>query len=232
MPSNMDPNMTDQIIDKAKSSGASLAGVARVDSLLSSPSHEQYDEVALPRGAKSILVLGLVHGETEPELDWWDGNRGTPGNRRLIEIGGEVAKWLKKEYKINARDLPYHVEKGGVFLKDAAVLAGLGTIGLNNLLITPQYGPRVRLRALVLDRTVVPSGPVDFDSCAGCEMPCKKACPQNAFRDGPYSRALCNEQMERDKASPVPSHERDKKGRSSFLVKYCRACELACPIGQ
>jgi len=45
---------------------------------------------------------------------------------------------------INACPLPYRVEQGGILLKDAAVLAGLGVTGKNNLVITPQLaGPCV-----------------------------------------------------------------------------------------
>ncbi|MBC8492582.1 MAG: hypothetical protein H8D43_02260 [Chloroflexi bacterium] len=39
---------------------------------------------------------------------------------------------------INACPQPYRVEQGRILLKDAAVLAGLGVMGKNNLVITPQ----------------------------------------------------------------------------------------------
>jgi epoxyqueuosine reductase len=39
------------------------------------------------------------------------------------------------------RPLQYKVEEAGMFLKDAATLAGLGIIGKNNLLITPEFEP-------------------------------------------------------------------------------------------
>ena len=75
----------------------------------------------------------------------------------------------------------YHVEKGGIFLKDAAVIAGLGCIGKNNILVTPDYGPRIRLRAMLPDEEISPTGSNDFDPCSGCDAPCRQACPQNAF---------------------------------------------------
>jgi epoxyqueuosine reductase len=143
-----------------------------------------------------------------------------------------LRQWLKEDLNSNAHLLPYHVEKGGIFLKDAAVLAGLGTIGMNNLLITPEFGPRVRLRALLLDAELEPAGPIDFAPCAGCAIPCRSVCPQKAFKDGAYSRALCNEQMKRDEANVVIGEEKQEKDLPSRYIRYCRACELACPVGK
>ena len=209
-----------------------MAGIASVASLRNSPSYEIYSEVEFPPDAQSVLVLALVHDEAEPELDWWDGERGTPGNRRLESIAKSLVQWLKEDLNSDAHLLPYHVEKGGIFLKDAAVLAGLGTIGMNNLLITPEFGPRVRLRALLLDAELAPAGQLDFAPCAGCDMPCRSACPQESFKDGAYSRALCNEQMKRDEANVVIGEEGQEKNVPSRYIRYCRACELACPVGK
>ena len=101
------------------------------------------------------------------------------------------------------RPLPYRVEQGGVLLKDAAVLAGLGTIGKNNLVITPEYGPHVRLKATFLDVDLEPTGPIDFTPCEGCDILCRRVYPQEAFRSVCYSRALCDTQMGEDVANEV-----------------------------
>ena len=232
MVSYSDPDVSTQIIAQAKSSGASLAGIASIRSLQNSPSHRVHGKPVWPQEAKSVLILGLHHKETEPELDWWDGNKGTPGNRILIDVAKRLIEWLKKEFNLNARDLPYHVEKGGIFIKDAAVLAGLGTIGMNNLLITPEFGARVRFSALVVDVGLEPTSPIDFAPCESCDMPCRQVCPQDAFRNGSYSRALCNEQMEIDMTGKVNVKQRQEKNLPSEYIKYCRACELACPVGK
>jgi epoxyqueuosine reductase len=50
-------------------------------------------------------------------------------------VSEELADWLFRTHKVRAQSLPYHVEKGGVYLKDAAVYAGLGVVGKNNLLL-------------------------------------------------------------------------------------------------
>ena len=150
----------------------------------------------------------------------------------MIRIAETLKPWLYKESRINARPLPYHVDKGGVFLKDAAVLAGLGVIGKNNLLITPEFGPRVRLRGVFLDVHLDPTGPRDFDPCNGCDQPCRRACPQQAFQTGSYSRDACYVQMDKDRANKEIFERPETSDSPAELIKYCRRCELACPIGQ
>ena len=219
--SDSDPDKTAHITGKAKSLGASLAGIAGTLSLQSSPSSEAYGEFDMPTGDSSVLVLALAHEKTRPNLDWWDGEGGSPGNRRLIEVAENLVNWLREEFNVSAHSLPYHVEDGGIFLKDAAVLAGLGVIGRNNLVVTPKFGARVRFRALLLEVDLAPISLRDFAPCDGCETPCRRACPRKAFEDGSYRRPLCNIQMRRDEAD-----------KTDYGVKYCRACELACPVAR
>jgi epoxyqueuosine reductase QueG len=70
----------------------------------------------------------------------------------------------------------------GVFnkLQPAAASAGLGWIGKNRLLITPQYGPCAFLNMMVTDAPLVPDDPFDEDFCANCDL-CLKACPTGAI---------------------------------------------------
>jgi epoxyqueuosine reductase len=221
-----------QIVEKAKSFGASLAGIARVSDLKNSPSHnspyyEGYGKAEWPAEAKSVLVLELHHTPSEVELDYWDRKPyGTPGNRELVQIGKNLKQWLADECNINGNPLPYQVEEGGVFLKDAAALAGLGVIGKNNLLIAPEYGPCLRLRAMFLDVELAPITLSDFDPCESCAMPCRQACPQDAFKSGSFQRDLCNLQMAKDEMNEVIVAGDPKSNQ----IIYCRACELACIV--
>ena len=55
--------------------------------------------------------------------------------------------------------------------RHAAVAAGLGTFGLNNLVITPKYGPRVRLESLVTQAPLEPDPMLDQRVCPeGCNI--------------------------------------------------------------
>ena len=233
MNANTQGKVAIHIIEKAKTFGASLAGLVDIASLSDSPSYRIYRNARWSTAGKSVLVIALAHPRTEAALDWWDGEQGgSPGNRRLISIAERLAESVKEEFNIKAQLLPYHVGKGGIFLKDAAVLAGLGAIGANNLLITPEYGSRIRLMALCLDAKLEPTGPIDFSPCDSCDMPCRAACPQKAFTQGSYSRDLCMRQMNMDEAHRVILEKEVEEDSPRVCIKYCRACELACPVGQ
>lgn len=190
-----------QLVGIAINNGASLAGIADIKAIKKSPSHQIYTRLGRyegnarvkhdyslpdsqlfnwPDSAKYALIIGLSHPETHPELDWW-GRGGTRGNRLLIDIIKKSQQQIENNLRINTVKIHYYVEQGGVFLKDAAVLAGLGCIGKNNMLVTPEFGPKIRLRGLLLKAEIEPTGPVKFDPCADCKEYCRKVCPEKAM---------------------------------------------------
>jgi epoxyqueuosine reductase len=286
-----DSEFTATVVEKAESLGASVAGVADIGTLKGSPSHRIYPKIGMdpevswqdapeealhhevewPADAVSAVVIGVEHPVSQPQLDWYDG-KGTPGNRILIQITKELFEWLEETFSVKSYRPPYFIESTGIFLKDSAALAGLGCIGKNNLVITPEYGPRIRWRALLIDRAASATGPVDYDPCEGCPQPCRRACPVKAFDrtvyssstlgqsllpgiNGTYDRVTCNTKMSRDvekaaramaasdeegKALASTMNEFEEavlampkgEGEPQFGVKYCRMCELSCPVGR
>jgi epoxyqueuosine reductase len=252
-----------------------MAGIASVEQIKKSPSHEilkkigleingvgssvgmaDFDKIKWPEKAESTVVIAVSHPQDKPELDWFDAFGSSPGNLALIRINRELSSWVEETLGIKTHKLPYHVEHGGIFLKDAAVLGGLGCIGKNNMLVTPELGPDVRLRAMLLEDELTPTGPIDFDPCKNCEELCRKVCPQNAYeeivlsspeleidglpgRDGSFSRAKCMIQMANDlvgsgvdlEKMQVAGLDTEESPRADERIKYCRRCELACPVG-
>ncbi len=70
-----------------------------------------------------------------------------------------------------------------------AIDAGLGEMARNGLLVTPKYGPRVRLAKVLTDLPLVPDRPIEFgvwDFCLMCEK-CAKKCPSKSIMFGPPS---------------------------------------------
>jgi len=70
-----------------------------------------------------------------------------------------------------------------------AIKAGLGEYGRHGLLITREFGPRVRIGKIFTDVPLASDRPRSFgvrDFCETCRR-CSDACPVNAIADGPPS---------------------------------------------
>jgi epoxyqueuosine reductase len=234
----------EKIVSKAKELGASLAGVATVKDLKASPSfaaydqrpfYEEYEGLKWREEHQSVLVWALAHPASEPALDWWSMKvKGfTPGNGIMRLQSRRLRIWLEEEFGIQALSLPYQIEYGGTFLKDSAHLAGLGVIGKNNLLVTPEFGTRVRLRGIFIEAELEPTGPLEFDPCHGCDRPCHKACPQDAFRSGAFERPYCKKENDKREADAEMMDGSIMGIKEASMVTIpCRFCELACPVAQ
>lgn len=113
---------------------------------------------------------------------------------------------------------------------DAAARAGLGTLGLHGLLITPEYGSLVFIGEIVTDmdyETVTgeaaPTFPSEPPSCHACGL-CQKACPMECHaRD--RSRCLSAQTQKKGDLTPEEQEAILRGG----LVWGCDACQLACP---
>lgn len=260
-----------ELLEKVRAFGADLAGVASIDRLKNGPSERLFPNMkdhsrdhfaeeittGLPHGSvywepdtASVIVFAVAHPSEKPELDWWCGEIDPPGNKRLLAVSRAFKRWMAEAHPdIAVYPKRYHVERGGIYLKEAAVQAGLGCIGRNNLLVTPEYGPRVRLRAMTIGIWLPPDKPLDFDPCAGCDAPCIAHCPQRAFdkviytpeetgiqhlpgRDGHYYRAACAEQMKVNEDSAQVGMMPEVCDHPEKIIKYCRNCELLCRVGR
>lgn len=114
--------------------------------------------------------------------------------------------------------IPY---KPGIYLKDAAALAGMGPIGKNNLVITKSYGSQVRLRALATEAPLLVGNPIkESKYCNDCDI-CVEACPANAFSEGKYNKDAC-----------LTYCQVNLKNLSDKTTIWCNICIECCPIGK
>ncbi len=67
-------------------------------------------------------------------------------------------------------------------MQDLALAAGLGARGRLWLVMHPEFGPWLALRAVCLTTEALPlADPVSESPCEGCSAPCAEACPANAL---------------------------------------------------
>jgi epoxyqueuosine reductase QueG len=150
-------------------------------------------------------------------------------NSKLDQISLLIAKRIQKTnfnaYPIFNIMIDSKKLIGSFSHKLAAHLSGLGWIGKSCLLITPQYGPRLRWGTVLTDAPLTTGLPLP-QRCGECSE-CVDICPPKAFTGVPFNSSeprevrfkahLCDEYMDRRK-------ERFGEG-------LCGLCVHICPHG-
>lgn len=190
--------------------GVDLVGFSSIDRFSDLPAKARPTS-ALPK-CKSVIVIGsqlfqaltkklTVHrkiGEVSFR-DFYNAHSETV-NIDLTQTGYRIARFLTNQGypSINVgQDLTdYRTITGAFSFKYAAENAGLGVIGKNGLLLTPSYGPRVRLSAVLTEAPLAEDSILAQDLCRDCDV-CHKVCPSGALKapseDGKanYDRFVC-----------------------------------------
>jgi epoxyqueuosine reductase len=116
--------------------------------------------------------------------------------------------------------MPYDRERlSGVFShKLAAHLAGLGWIGKSCLLLTEEFGPRVRFVTVLTDADLTPGEPFD-KKCGKCRV-CVVSCPAQAITGREFRAA-------------DPREDRlDARACADYRQAHpCGLCVARCPTG-
>jgi len=111
-----------------------------------------------------------------------------------------------------------------------AIDAGLGQLGRMGLLVTPKYGPRVRIAKVITDMPLVPNSTIDFgveEFCEAC-MLCADACPSESVAKGPMT-------WEGESESNNPGVHKwytKPEGCYDFNGFSCSNCKRVCPFNK
>ena len=116
----------------------------------------------------------------------------------------------------------------------AAILAGLGTQGKNQLLFVPDYGTYVFLGSILTDlplETTKPEGALPIcqnsGTCQSCGK-CQKACPGKALTEtGGFIPEQCVSQITQKKGDLSPEERR--LAEKHPLIWGCDICQAVCP---
>ncbi|MHA2295014.1 MAG: 4Fe-4S dicluster domain-containing protein [Candidatus Hodarchaeales archaeon] len=122
---------------------------------------------------------------------------------------------------------PVHPLGGVVLFPPLAKLAGLGWYGKHGLLITPEFGPRVRLAAVFTSIENLPSSSQDssqawiVDYCTNCRA-CVKKCPTGTILEAP----IVND-------NGIITHTDNEKCFPFFTSNHgCTICIKVCPFSK
>jgi epoxyqueuosine reductase len=114
--------------------------------------------------------------------------------------------------------------------KTAATRAGLGWIGKNALLVTPRFGPRLRLATVLTDMPLAAGDPVTAGRCGTC-VACARLCPARAIKGVEWEAGLERETLV-DAWSCYETARRLLRERVGAKNAVCGVCVAVCPVGR
>jgi epoxyqueuosine reductase QueG len=253
-----------EIKNKARELGADLVGIADGGKL-------DTRKITEHDGDRVIVLAARVQAGSSRILPWNDRNKYYNDELSLTfleEVSLELVYWLEDAGYPALIVPPTHVDPWRydgdpakhretlISLPHAAVEAGLGTLGLNLQLLTPQFGPRVLLTAVLCSVEVECDQPMAEALCLGPECGrCLKACPGDVIKHwdrdweacdryrSPYGfkqlsdylgRVIDEPDLKRKKAmlrSEASFNLWQSILRGAGVITGCRRCADVCPVG-
>ncbi len=176
--------MSERIKQVARFFGADLVGICEIDerwvySHYFERATGNYGKIEIPY--KNAVVMGI-------EMDWKGINESPRSEAsaatalaysQMSELSASLAKYI--------RALGYPAIPCGNDSAQSiplAIDAGLGELGRNGLMLSPEFGPRQRICKVFTDLPLLPDRPIDFGIQSYCETchACAAACPKDAIR--------------------------------------------------
>jgi epoxyqueuosine reductase QueG len=188
-------------------SGIDLFGTARIDERHRLRYHESIRDIAksLPYAVSMGIRLSdpvLQTVLTAPTWTYYYHYRqvNIALDQAALLIAGEIQRGGFTALPIPASQiLDWELLRAHLSHREIAALAGLGWMGRNNLLITPEFGAMVRLVTVLTDMELpAQSGGHAGGDCGDCRK-CVKMCPVGAIDDDPRNFNLdkCAAQLRR-----------------------------------
>lgn len=270
-----EPIAAEEIKAKALSLGADLVGIAdgaEMNAHPPDPADPRTPAAISDHDAGRVIVVAKRLSAGVTRIPRWDERHKYYNDEltltMLEEITLSLVLWLETKGYPALIVPPTHVDpwryqgdpgkhmKPLLSLEHAAVEAGLGTLGLNRQLLTPEFGPRVMLGGVLASVPVAADRRREDALCLGPECGrCLAACPGDVIghwnRDwdacdryrSPHGFAQLTELFQRIMDEPdalkKKAHLRSEDSfniwqsilRGAGVVTGCRRCQDVCPVG-
>ncbi len=180
-----------------------------------------------------VLVDSLFYQSDSMALKTYETHVYGTVNRKLDQIALQLIRLLQQE---GWYAFPVHASQsiqpaphllGSFSHKLAAHLAGLGWIGRSCLLVTPEYGPRVRWATILTDAPL-PSGiPMENGCDDDCGF-CTTICPAQAFTGRKFDPKEPREQ----RMDVLVCNNHLELRKEQMGARVCGLCVAVCPHGR
>lgn len=127
------------------------------------------------------------------------------------------------EEEVKARNF---TDSAPILERELAVRAGLGWIGRNSCLISPEHGSSILLSEIFINLPLACDEPFQADRCGTCNR-CVDSCPTGCILpDRTIDSASCISYLTIENKGAIPEQLRDKFGNWFF---GCDGCQIVCP---
>lgn len=137
---------------------------------------------------------------------------------RSIPVTGEHASWDRQNM---ATPFPY---------KTAATRSGLGWIGKSALLVTPEFGPAVRMTTVLTDAPLTPDESITESRCGSCTK-CVEVCPGQAITGRNWYAGMPREELVDIPACDTAARDIAEE-KLGLRATMCGRCFAICPYTQ
>ncbi len=216
---------------------ADLTGIIKLDDWRNKEAEIYKKAQQIIPGAQSVIILA---SEVFKEVVQHFTSKRSVGDlylsdlaKRNMELVDGYLDWdayniIKRLHKLGYKGIPLPAGgapfdsreiRGVIPFVKLAQMAGIGTIGWHGMLLTPEFGARIRLSALITDAPLPATRAADkYYPCPECNGACIKVCPISAIthpdetKGTTFDRFKCNNMIESSGG--------------------CSECLKVCPAGQ
>jgi epoxyqueuosine reductase len=213
-------------------------GFADLQGLLPNKYSDYRFGISIGKRLDDRIINRLIEG---PTIEYFNHYKNI--NKQLAELTEEIHKDLShkgfdslpivptisvgsRQYAKYLKSLSYDISH-----KMVATRAGLGWIGKTDLLITKEFGPRVRLVTVLLKQDPGCNvKPVEKSKCGNCNI-CVLKCPANAATGLKWNVAIHRDEFFNAFKCREKCRELAKQ-KLNVEERICGLCISVCPIGR
>jgi epoxyqueuosine reductase QueG len=246
--------------------GADLAGIASAATLNAFPPDPRWPQTPdrISPYVKSVIVLvqripaGAFRARMNEPVQYMD----MLVLRKMDKIAWRLAEELERlghpTFVIAAQETDWNYKRasyGRLSTRHLGVEAGLGTLGLEVNILTPEFGPRVYLTGILTELELEPDQRITEQVCIGesCSR-CLHSCPADAVQHWGIDKRGCATEAQEygfmtmlqymERVIDAPAHERAAMLKKRDLFGFwqgllrvvgsfgdCPRCLAVCPVG-
>jgi epoxyqueuosine reductase QueG len=260
------PVTAERVKARAKQLGADLCGIASAATLNAFPPDPRWPQTPerISRYVKSVIVIvqripaGAFRCKSNVPVQYLDMLVLRRMDRVAMQLACELERAGQPSFTLAAQETVWDYKRasyGQLSTRHLGVEAGLGTLGLEVNILTPEFGPRLYLTGVLTELELEADERMQEQVCIGesCSR-CLHSCPPDAVRQWGLDKAGCATEAQEfgfmtitnfmARFLDMSKEERKRAVRSRDLFGFwqgllrvvgsfgdCPRCLAVCPVG-